>query len=629
MRRRDISKALLASAAGAAGLPATRAAVPPSAAELQAALQSPGVVRVPVGTCRLTSKLQTLVPNTISGDSRCDSILQPSGFADYVLEVGNGKPGPNAGKIERLRFFGAAGNLGCLHMNTLSHMWRLDDLLFSGGRCPALVVEDCWDSNYTDIDILGHYTAGTDPAKTAAVIFTKGCNNIYCRGLRIEGAASGGIFTDGGPIYVVTGKIDDGFGGPQTAAAITVAATGYLVLEDFYLGGMLNQFHIDVAGTLNLGNVVLDGGSNCPAAINDHRAWGHVNAETFPDFSAASGGPYIPELDLGDAEFLRFHPSVNSETAAAVYSKIHPIRQVRNLAVKANAAARGNTLVVGTTLGGSHNNLYKNSFLVHNATGTRRKILTSYSGGNLLLAGMEPVTLDNDWSIEYCANHFTPIRHENVWLGPEQKLFAVVSSSVAIASASTYVAAPTDPAYGTTKFKITGNALSPGQDITGLFLVDNVTGDGYYIEYGIDTQGFIGVIYDRRATIEPTNEFSVIAGHVAAEPVFHPGLTRAVVTATGFAPDLSRGNEFEITATNARPFAVSNPINAPALLAGQRISLTVSNDTPSTLGELSWGTAYKLAPWVSPAPRHSRSIDFRYNGKNWVEVARTPQDVPN
>jgi hypothetical protein len=28
---------------------------------------------------------------------------------------------------------------------------------------------------------------------------------------------SGGIYTDGGPIYVTTGKIDDGFGGPQTA----------------------------------------------------------------------------------------------------------------------------------------------------------------------------------------------------------------------------------------------------------------------------------------------------------------------------------------------------------------------------------------------------------------------------
>ena len=233
MQRRDLPKVLIATVAGT-GLPVaqaeTRAA---TAVDIQRALQVRGEVRIATGTYPLTSKLQTTLPNNIVGDSREDTILRPAGFADYALEVGNGKPGPNNGKIERLRFFGAAGNLGCLHMNTLSHMWRLEDLLFSGGPCPALVVESCWDSNYTDIDILAHVTRGGDPAKTAAVIFRNACNNIYCRGLRIEGAHRGGIYTDGGPIYVVTGKIDDGFGGPQSTAAITVTAGGHLVLDDF------------------------------------------------------------------------------------------------------------------------------------------------------------------------------------------------------------------------------------------------------------------------------------------------------------------------------------------------------------------------------------------------------------
>jgi hypothetical protein len=40
-------------------------------------------------------------------------------------------------------------------------------------------------------------------------------------------------------------------------------------------------------------------------------------------------------------------------------------------------------------------------------------------------------------------------------------------------------------------------------------------------------------------------------------------------------------------------------------------------------------TLYKLADWISPAKAFSRSIDFRFNGTNWVEVARTPADVPN
>jgi hypothetical protein len=629
MQRRDISKVLLASAAGTVLPPARGETMVAKTADLPAALLARGEVRIATGQYAVTSKLQTLVPNNIVGDSREDTILLPGGFSDYVLEVGNGKPGPNNGRIARLRFRGAAGNLGCLHMNKLSHMWRLDDLLFSGGPCPALVVDNCWDSNYTSIDILGHYTRGNDPAQTAAVIFTYGSNNIYCRGLRIEGALSGGIYTDGGPIYVVTGKIDDGFGGPQTAAAITVTANGSLVLEDFYIGGNQNQFHIDVAGALKLDKVTLDGGSNRPAAINDRRAWGHINPLSFPTFSSASAGPYIPGLDLGNAEFHRIHPSVNSETPAAVYSKIHPVRQVKDLTVRANGAVQGNTLIVGTTVPGSHNDLYKNSFLVHTATGTHRKILSSFVGGNLVLEGTEPLTLGGDWSIEYCENHDTPIRHENAWLAPGQSLFAVVASPVAISGTSTYITASDDSAYGTTKLQATSAGLVPGHDLTGLFLVDDTTGSAHYIEYGMDARGFIGVIYDRRAELDPSHEFSIVAGHTPKYAASRQTLTRIVASAAVIAPDLSHGSEFEISAPGPAGFTVSNPINTRESCGGLRISFTVSNDSRGAMGEVTWGTAYKLAPWVSPAPGHSRSIDFRYNGKNWVEVARTPADVPN
>jgi hypothetical protein len=174
MRRRDVPKVLLASLAegelsSAQALESTRWI----ASGTRCALS--GAVRVAVGTYQLTSKLQTLVQNDIAGDSRHDTILHPSGFPDYVFEVGDGRPGPNAGRITRLKLSGAAGNLGCLHMNNLSHMWHLDELIFQGGPCPALVVDSCWDSNYTNIDILGHVNPGTDPAKTSAVIFRNGC----------------------------------------------------------------------------------------------------------------------------------------------------------------------------------------------------------------------------------------------------------------------------------------------------------------------------------------------------------------------------------------------------------------------------------------------------------------------
>ncbi len=625
MRRRDISKVLLASAAGTA-LPAARderrvATVP----DLQTALQTRGEVRVAVGRYAVTTKLQTLLPNNIVGDSREDTILAPTGFADYVLEVGNGKPGPNNGKIGRLRFFGAAGNSGCLHMNSLSHMWHLDDLLFSGGPCPALVVDNCWDSNYTNIDILGHVTRGNDPAKTAAVIFRNDTNNIYCRGLRIEGGSSGGIYADFGPIYIVTGKIDDGFGGPQTAAAITIAAGGYVALDDFYIGGVRDQFHIDLTGHLKLGRVILDGGSNKAAAIYDHRAWRHVDVETYPPGSAAAAGPDLPVLDLGGAEFRRTHVSVPTETQAAVYSRIHPIRQVPNLRTVANGAVGGNSILIGTSLHLAHNDTLRGSFLVHNSSGTRRKILQSFVGGNVLIEGQQSVVLDEDWSVEYCENHYTPIEHENVRLQAGQTLFAVVSNNVVVSSALAYVTTASDAAYGTTKFKITG--LQPGHDVTGLFLINNTTGESYYVQYGVDQHSCIGVIYDRRGTLTESDEFSIVAGRSKIEAERGPRLARMTAEAAGTGPDLSSGDEFEIIATTTGSIAIGAPINGTAL-AGRRITISLRNASDGALGEVTWGTAYKLAPWVSPAPGHSRSLGFRYNGKNWVEVARTPTDVP-
>jgi hypothetical protein len=255
--------------------------------------------------------------------------------------------------------------------------------------------------------------------------------------------------------------------------------------------------------------------------------------------------------------------------------------------------------------------------------------LSSFVGGNLVLVGTEPLTLGGDWSIEYCENHDTPIRHENAWLAPGQSLFAVVASPVAISGTPTYITASDDSAYGTTKLQATSAGLVPGHDLTGLFLVDDTTGSAHYIEYGMDARGFIGVIYDRRAELDPSHKFSIVAGHTPKYTAARETLTRIAASAPTITPDLSHGTEYEISAPGPAGFTVSNPINAPESRGGLRISFTVSNDSHGALGEVTWGTAYKLAPWVSPAPGHSRSIDFRYNGKNWVEVARTPADVPN
>jgi hypothetical protein len=188
------------------------------------------------------------------------------------------------------------------------------------------------------------------------------------------------------------------------------------------------------------------------------------------------------------------------------------------------------------------------------------------------------------------------------------------------------VATPSDAAYGTTKFKISG--LEPGHDVTGLFLVDNITAESYYIQYGVDPRGCIGVMYDRRGALTVNDEFSIVAGHSKSEAARRPRLARLSVAAAGIGLDLSVADEFEITATAAGPITIAEPINAAAR-AGHRISITLRNSSAAALAGVTWGDAYKLGQWVSPAAGYSRSIDFRHNGKNWVEVARTQADVPN
>src|SRR5437899_254353 len=90
--------------------------------------------------------------------------------------------------------------------------------------------------------------------------------------------------------------------------------------------------------------------------------------------------------------------------------------------------------------------------------------------------------------------------------------------------------------------------------------------------------------------------------------------------------DASLGNDFVVTATTNAALQINNPTNP---LIGQRITIMVRNTSGGAMGALTWDTLYKLATWTSPATGNSRSIDFRYNGTNWVEVSRTPADVPN
>jgi hypothetical protein len=92
------------------------------------------------------------------------------------------------------------------------------------------------------------------------------------------------------------------------------------------------------------------------------------------------------------------------------------------------------------------------------------------------------------------------------------------------------------------------------------------------------------------------------------------------------ATDASKGSDYVITATNGTAFTISSPTNP---FTGQTISYLIRNTSGGALGAVTWGAAFKLAAWTSPANANSRSISFRYDGTNWIERSRTPADVPN
>lgn len=90
--------------------------------------------------------------------------------------------------------------------------------------------------------------------------------------------------------------------------------------------------------------------------------------------------------------------------------------------------------------------------------------------------------------------------------------------------------------------------------------------------------------------------------------------------------DASLATTFIITATDTSAFTISNPTNGAV---GQRIKYTIRNNSGGTHGNITWGAAFKLGTWTKPANGFSRSIQYEYDGTNWVEDFRSSQDVPN
>jgi hypothetical protein len=96
--------------------------------------------------------------------------------------------------------------------------------------------------------------------------------------------------------------------------------------------------------------------------------------------------------------------------------------------------------------------------------------------------------------------------------------------------------------------------------------------------------------------------------------------------------DASLGNFFVMTISDGNAIVVAAPTNPPATAGvGQVIWFTVRNASGGAHGALTWNAVFKTqaTAFSAVANGFSRTVVFRWNGTNWVEMVRTAADVAN
>jgi hypothetical protein len=101
----------------------------------------------------------------------------------------------------------------------------------------------------------------------------------------------------------------------------------------------------------------------------------------------------------------------------------------------------------------------------------------------------------------------------------------------------------------------------------------------------------------------------------------------AVTYAALMVLDGTVGNTQIITPTNGVAFQIN--MNPSTSFAGTRVAIVIKNTTGGALGALTFGATIKASAWTQPANGFSRTITLRFDGTNWIEMSRTPADVPN
>lgn len=100
----------------------------------------------------------------------------------------------------------------------------------------------------------------------------------------------------------------------------------------------------------------------------------------------------------------------------------------------------------------------------------------------------------------------------------------------------------------------------------------------------------------------------------------------AVAYSASMTIDASVTDLATITATDGVAFTINAPTNP---VSGDRLRVRIRNTSGGALGAATWNAAFKMTAWTQPANGFSRTIDFDYDGTNWIESNRSAADVAN
>jgi hypothetical protein len=95
--------------------------------------------------------------------------------------------------------------------------------------------------------------------------------------------------------------------------------------------------------------------------------------------------------------------------------------------------------------------------------------------------------------------------------------------------------------------------------------------------------------------------------------------------AANVTPNAYAGRHQTINVTTNGAFRV----NAPTIpRPGYRLTLDIKISSGGAMGAITWNAAFKLAgSFINPANTLRRTIDFYYDGTNWIEQSRAAADI--